>query len=63
MKEIITWSLSIKVAGTYRRSPEYPTAEEACAKIAPFLKKFQQKYTNVTILRTVRYEKLEEAAK
>lgn len=63
MKEIITYSLSIKVAGSYRRSPEYSSPEEACAKIVPFVKKFQQKYTNVTVIRTVRYEKLEEAAK
>lgn len=62
MKEIVTWSLCIKVAGSYRRSPEYASAEQACAMIVPFLTKLQQRYTNVTIVRTVRYE-TEEGAK
>lgn len=54
MKQIITYQLSIKVAGTFRVSPEYPTPEEACSKIVPFLKKLKQHYTQVTIIRNVR---------
>ncbi len=54
MKEIVTFQVSVKVAGTWRTSPEYPTAEQACAMIAPFVNKLQQKYTCVTIVRNVR---------
>lgn len=62
MKEIVTWSLSVKVAGSWRCSPEYATAEEACSKIVPFLNKLQQRFTQVTIVRNVRYQ-TEEGAK
>ena len=55
MKEIETWSLSIKINGAFRRSPEYATPEEACSNIVPFLKKFRYKYTVVTVVRNVRY--------
>lgn len=61
MKEIVTWSLCVKVAGSWRNSPEYKTEEEACAKIVPFLKKLQQRFTQVTIVRNVRYETVEGA--
>lgn len=56
MKEIVTWSLSIKVNGVNRRSPEYATPEEACANIVPFLKKLAYRYTTVVVVRSVRYE-------
>lgn len=62
MKEIVTWSLSIRVNGVNRRSPEYSTPEEACANIVPFLKKLQYHYTNVVVVRSVRYEAVEGAA-
>ena len=62
MKEIVTWSLSSRVNGGNRRSPEYSTPEEACANIVPFLKKLQYHYTNVVIVRSVRYEAVEGAA-
>jgi len=55
MKEVVTWSLSIKVNGVNRRSPEYSTPEEACANIIPFLKKLQYRYTNIIVVRSVRY--------
>lgn len=55
MKEVFTYQISIKVAGYWRVSPEYPTAEEACATIPAFLKKFPQRHTSVTIVTNVRY--------
>lgn len=54
MKQIITYQLSIKVAGTFRVSPEYATPEEACSKIPAFVKKLKQHYTQVVIVRNVR---------
>jgi len=54
MKQIITYQLSIKVAGTFRVSDQYPTPEAACADIVPFLKKLKQHYTQVVIVRNVR---------
>lgn len=54
MKEIVTWSLSVKIAGSWRNSPEYASPEQATSMIVPFLNKFQQKYTSVTIVRNVR---------
>lgn len=54
MKQIVTYQLSIKVAGTFRVSPEYATPEEACSKIVPFIKRLRQHYTQVTIIQNVR---------
>lgn len=55
MKEVFTYQISIKVAGTWRTSPEYPTIEKACSAIPPFIRKFRQRYTQVTIVTNVRY--------
>lgn len=55
MKEVITFQVAIKVAGTWRTSPEYPTVEKAVEMIIPFVKKLQQKYTSCSIVRNVRY--------
>lgn len=55
MKEIVTFQVSVKVAGTWRVSPEYPTAEKAVSMIIPFVEKLQQKYTSCNIIRNVRY--------
>lgn len=55
MREIITFQVAIKVAGTWRTSPEYPTAEKAVEMIIPFVNKLQQKYTSCNIIRNVRY--------
>lgn len=61
MRQIETWSLTIKVNGKWRKSPEYSTPEEACSKIVPFLKKFPKQFTTVTVIRNVRYEQDEES--
>lgn len=59
MKEIITYTVSVCVAGAWRNSPEYPTPEQACAMILPFVKKLNQRFTKVTIVRNVRYVAVE----
>lgn len=55
MREIITFQVAIKVAGTWRTSLEYPTVEKAVEMIIPFVNKLQQKYTSCNIIRNVRY--------
>lgn len=63
MKEIVTWQLQVRVGKEYRMSPEYPTAEEACSKLLPFVKKLQMRYTQATVIRHVRYVADEKSAK
>lgn len=63
MKEIVTFSIAIKIAGCWRVSPDYATAQEACSKIPVFLERFPQRYTQVTINRNVRYQADDATAK
>ena len=55
MKQVIKYSLNVKFEGTWRRSPEYDTPEEACANLVPFVKKHNGQFLSVTIVRNVRY--------
>ena len=52
-KEIVKYTVAIKVGGKWRTSEPYDTAEEACKNIVPFLTICKQRYTSVTITRNV----------
>ncbi len=56
VREVITWSINVKWANTWRMSPQYPTYEEALEKLGAFCAKFQGKFLSVTIVRNVRFE-------
>lgn len=53
MKEIVYYTISVKVGKDWRVSPAYASAEQACANIVPFVTVLKQKYTSVTITRNV----------
>lgn len=55
MKEIVKFKVVVKIGKTFRTSPAYDSAEEACATIPAFVNHFKQKYTQVTIMRDVSY--------
>jgi len=55
LKAIDVWQVSVKWYGEHRLSPEYPSIEEALNATAPFLKKFNGKFLQVTYVRNQRW--------
>lgn len=56
VKRIETYSLNVKFEGSWRKSPEYETPEEACKNLVPFVKKHGGQFLSVTVVRNVRFE-------
>lgn len=56
VKAIETYSLNVKFEGVWRKSPEYPTPEEAVKNLVPFIKQHKGQFLSVTIIRNTRYE-------
>lgn len=59
MKEIVTWSLCVKLPHLPNpwRSKEYPTAKLACERIPQIAEHYALRYLSVTVVRTVSYVK------